>query len=70
MAAQVNNSHATDTTAAEPRRQQSQVQMPPAVRNILLAVLALLVAGSFYLLAVRGDALLADLSAIAALICG
>ena len=49
---------------------ESQIRMPAAVRRILFVVVTLLVAGGFYLLAVRGDALLADLSAIAALICG
>lgn len=45
-------------------------RMPVPVRLGLLAVVAGLVVGALYLLAVRGDALLADLSAIAALICG
>ena len=48
----------------------SQIRMPATVRRILFAIVTLLVAGGFYLLAVRGDALLADLAAIAALICG
>lgn len=45
-------------------------QMPPIVRNTMLAILTLLLAGGLYLYAVRGDALMADLSTIAALICG
>jgi hypothetical protein len=38
--------------------------MPPAVRMVVLAAVALLLAGAVYLIAVRGEALLADLSAI------
>lgn len=44
--------------------------MPQPVRLAVVVLLATVVAGALYLLAVRGDALLADLAAIAALICG
>ncbi|MBU1210036.1 MAG: hypothetical protein KJ587_02040 [Alphaproteobacteria bacterium] len=44
--------------------------MPRTLRFSLTALLAAVVAGALYLLAVRGDALLSDLAAIAALICG
>lgn len=37
---------------------------PPIVRRALWAVLAVLLAGSGYLIAVRGEALLADLAAL------
>jgi hypothetical protein len=40
------------------------------LRLVIAVLAAALVAGALYLLAVRGDALLADLTAIAALICG
>ena len=51
-------------------RQASSPSMPAGLRAIMLMVTALVIVGALYLLAVRGDALLADLSAIAALICG
>jgi hypothetical protein len=38
--------------------------MPAAVRRALLAVVGILLAGALYLIAVRGEALLADLSAL------
>jgi hypothetical protein len=38
--------------------------MPPAVRRALLAGLAVILAGAVYLIAVRGDALLTDLSGL------
>ena len=44
--------------------------MPRSVKIGLYFVLGLIVAGALYLMAVRGDALLGDLAAIAALICG
>ena len=44
--------------------------MPRPVRLAIVVLLAAIVAGALYLLAVRGDALLADMAAIAALICG
>lgn len=44
--------------------------MPRSVRLAVVVLLAAIVAGALYLLAVRGDALLADLAAVAALICG
>jgi hypothetical protein len=37
--------------------------MPPTVRRALYAVLGIVLAGALYLIAVRGEALLADLSA-------
>ena len=40
--------------------------MPPAVRRTLLAVLAVVLAGALYLIAVRGGALLLDLAALRA----
>jgi hypothetical protein len=38
--------------------------MPAGVRRALVAAVALLLAGALYLIAVRGEALLADLSAL------
>jgi hypothetical protein len=38
--------------------------MPARVRRALFAVLGVLLAGALYLIAVRGEALLADLSAL------
>ena len=38
--------------------------MPAGVRRALLASLAVILAGALYLIAVRGEALLADLSAL------
>lgn len=49
---------------------QDDLRAPPAVRYAVIALIGLLIVGALYLGAVRGDALLADLSAIAALICG
>ena len=37
---------------------------PPAVRRVGLTILAVLLAGAAYLIAVRGDALIIDLSAL------
>lgn len=48
----------------------STLQMPGWVRGTVFTVIGLAVAAGLYLLAVRGDALLADLSSIAMLICG
>ncbi|MCH9806357.1 MAG: hypothetical protein K0U74_01370 [Alphaproteobacteria bacterium] len=48
----------------------NSARAPAAVRYALFSVLGAVIAGALYLVAVRGDALLADLSAIAALICG
>ncbi len=45
-------------------------RMPFAVKIAMASLLVVLVSGGLYLLAVRGDALLADLAAVAALICG
>jgi hypothetical protein len=39
-------------------------RMPAGLRYALAAVVALLLAGALYLIAVRGEALLADLSAL------
>jgi hypothetical protein len=53
------------------RRNAAGSDRAPRTLRLVIAVLAAaLVAGALYLLAVRGDALLADLTAIAALICG
>lgn len=38
--------------------------MPAGVRRALLAAVGLLLAGALYLIAVRGEALIADLSAL------
>ena len=38
--------------------------MPPRVRLALVAAVAIVLAGALYLIAVRGDALLADLTAL------
>jgi hypothetical protein len=38
--------------------------MPPGVRRVLVASLAVVLAGALYLIAVRGEALLADLSGL------
>jgi hypothetical protein len=38
--------------------------MPAGLRRALAVVIALLLAGALYLIAVRGEALLADLSAL------
>lgn len=46
------------------------LEMPKRVRAALYLLIGLLGAGGLYLVAVRGDVLLADLSALAALICG
>lgn len=45
-------------------------RMPRPVRIAVYGLVGGVVAGALYLFAVRGDALLADLAAIAALICG
>ncbi|KUO69609.1 MAG: hypothetical protein APF80_13305 [Alphaproteobacteria bacterium BRH_c36] len=52
------------------QRRSARIGMPRVWRFTLTAVLAAIVGGALYLLAVRGDALLSDLAAIAALICG
>ncbi len=70
MTAQFKDASSSATSAPGIENADSQIRMPATVRRILFVVLTLLVAGGFYLSAVRGDALLADLSAIAALICG
>jgi len=50
--------------------QTHDVRMPARVRWAIYVVLGLAFAGGLYLIAVRGDVLLADLSALAAMICG
>ena len=45
---------------------RSDTGAPPVVRRAMLAIVALLVGGAVYLVAVRGEALLADLAAIGA----
>lgn len=52
------------------RRAGADGAMPRPIRYAVTALLAAIVVGALYLLAVRGDALLSDLAAIAALICG
>lgn len=46
------------------RTPQDDAGAPPMVRRALLALVALVGAGACYLVAVRGEALLADLAAI------
>lgn len=58
--------HSRSGSGSPPRSER----MPFALRAAILIAAVLLVVGAFYLLAVRGDALLADLAAIVALICG
>lgn len=72
MTAQLKDAGTSDSrhAASAADRTASGIQMPATVRRALFIVLSLVIAGGLYLLAVRGDALLADLSAIAALICG
>ena len=41
--------------------------MPPGLRGALLAAVAVVLAGALYLIAVRGEALLADLKTLASL---
>lgn len=48
----------------------STLQMPGWVRGVVFSGIGLAVLGGLYLLAVRGDALMADLSSLAMLICG
>ncbi|MDX2258743.1 MAG: hypothetical protein NW205_07455 [Hyphomicrobiaceae bacterium] len=52
------------TRSAEPEA------MPAGVGYVVNGVLGLLIAGGLYLIAVRGEALVADLGALVALICG
>jgi hypothetical protein len=42
----------------------SRQAMPAGLRRVLAAAIVLLLAGALYLIAVRGEALLADLSAL------
>lgn len=46
------------------------LRMPARVRGIVFLLAGLAFAGGLYLIAVRGDVLLADLSALVTLICG
>ena len=65
MASEVeNNGVGVEAESADPHR------MPRSVQIGLFVLLGLIISGSLYLLAVRGDALLADLAAVAAFICG
>ncbi len=64
------HSESANGFAAELGQRNDTARAPAAVRYAVITVIGLVVAGALYLLAVRGDALLADLSAIAALICG
>ncbi len=64
----MSEAHNINTEAA--RGDADLREMPRSVKLGLYVLLGLLVSGSLYLLAVRGDALLGDLAAIAALICG
>ncbi len=65
MASEVeNNGVGVEAERADPQR------MPRSVQVGLFVLLGLIISGSLYLIAVRGDALLADLAAVAALICG
>jgi len=47
-----------------PMRAPGVAQMPGALRGLLLALLGALLAGAGYLIAVRGEALILDLSAV------
>jgi hypothetical protein len=57
---------ATDT---EIGRETAQRGMPAAVRWAVLGTVALVFAGALYLIAVRGEALLLDLSALGRIFC-
>ena len=50
----------------EIRQDKSRAQMPAAVRLAVLAAVAVLCLGALYLIAVRGEALLVDLTALGA----
>ena len=65
MASEVeNNGVGVEAESADRHR------MPRSVQIGLFVLLGLIISGSLYLVAVRGDALLADLAAVAVLICG
>ena len=55
---------ATHTEHAELGRETARQSMPGAVRWAVLGVVGLVLAGALYLVAVRGEALLFDLSAL------
>ena len=63
-------SEAHNIRAEAGRGDADRQEMPRSVKIGLYFVLGLIVTGALYLMAVRGDALLGDLAAIAALICG
>ena len=48
------------------KHEAARQQLPGGVRRVLFAVLGLLLAGALYLVAVRGEALLLDLTALRA----
>jgi hypothetical protein len=51
-------------TQGEAGRHDARTRMPLSVRRWLFAAVGLLLAGALYLVAVRGEALLLDLSAL------
>ena len=53
-----------DTRSELGEREAARQLMPVGVRRVLLAVLGLVLASALYLVAVRGQALLLDLSAL------
>ncbi len=63
-------SEAQNISADTGRGNADRQRMPRSIKIGLYVLLAAIIAGSLYLLAVRGDALLGDLAAVAALICG
>ena len=56
-------------THTELEREVARQSMPGAVRWAVLATVGLLLVGALYLVAVRGDALLLDLSALGRIFC-
>lgn len=55
---------------SEPGSAASALRMPAKVRGAVFFLMGAALAGGLYLIAVRGDVLLSDLSALATLICG
>lgn len=55
---------------SEPTSASAGLQMPGWIRGAVFSLIGVATAGGLYLLAVRGDALMADLSSLAMLICG
>ena len=51
-------------THSHPEREAARQAMPGAVRWVVLAAVGLVFAGALYLVSVRGEALLLDLSAL------